>query len=305
MASKAWYEYNDWNNFRQTYSWATYPVNGDDIPMPYGTPITALFPGIVTNSYCDGSGCTLIIKAMNPNDLHGIPYYYYAHLDSFSPSLAPGSYVAKGQFVGYSGGQNSGGQHPAGKQYSNGPHIMLGLSKSNSIPTTLAQLTQDLNPRWLLLYARGTPMPATSVPPAGQDPCQVNPNGIACAQQIAASKPTANQCSITNLPQCVNDTVNGVIGGIGNAIMQPIIDFLKQVGERIAIFLLALILIIVGIILLSSPPGEAAPVSVAKTGTRVVKARVQARRKRKQQERRATVSKTKEKPKAQPEIIAA
>ncbi len=150
--SQNWYDYTSLHNFRNTYSWATYPVNGVDIPMPQDTPITALFSGTVSKEYVDQSGGVEIIKVDDPNQLKGIPYYYYAHLDQFS--VNQGTHVSPGQQIGLSGGQNSGGTYNASPNTSSGPHIMLGESKTNSIPYTLDTITSDLNPDWLLQYAQ-------------------------------------------------------------------------------------------------------------------------------------------------------
>lgn len=150
----AWYEYPDFNNYREQYSFAAYPVNGDDIAMPYGTPITALFSGTVSKAFYDQSGGTLIIKADNPPAQLEGGYYYYAHLDEFSQNIKSGAKVSAGDIVGISGGQNTGGFHPAAPQYSSGPHIMIGESKSSNIPYTLSTLTPDLNPHWMLNYAK-------------------------------------------------------------------------------------------------------------------------------------------------------
>lgn len=153
----AWYNTQDWNNYRDQYAGITYPVNGDDIPVPFHTPITAIFPGTIYNEYVDASGATAIIQADNPTDLKGVPYYYYAHLDTFNVST--GQHVNPGDVVGLSGGQLTGGQHPASTQFSTGPHIMLGESKTGTIPYTFDTLTPDLNPEWMLQYARTQNIP--------------------------------------------------------------------------------------------------------------------------------------------------
>jgi murein DD-endopeptidase MepM/ murein hydrolase activator NlpD len=156
----AWYTTQDWNNYREIYSGITYPVNGDDIPVPFHTPITAIFGGVISNEYVDASGATAIIKADNPSDLKGVPYYYYAHLDTFNVST--GQHVNPGDVIGLSGGQLSGGQHPASKQFSTGPHIMIGESKTGTIPYTLQDLTPDLNPEWMLQYAKQQNIPTNT-----------------------------------------------------------------------------------------------------------------------------------------------
>lgn len=154
-----WYDYTSLHNFRLTYPWATYPVNGVDIPMPQDTPITAIFPGTISKQYVDQSGGVEIIQADNPSQLQGIPYYYFAHLDQFTASQ--GQHVVPGQEIGLSGGQNAGGTYNASPNTSSGPHIMLGESKTPSIPYTLDTITSDLNPDWLLGYAQQQNAPLT------------------------------------------------------------------------------------------------------------------------------------------------
>jgi len=149
----AWYNYQEWNNYGQQYPGILYPVNGDDIATPYNTPISALFSGTVVKQYYDQSGGTVIIQADNPSQLKGVPYYYYAHLDS-TPVYA-GVHVSAGETIGQSGGQLSGGLHPASSRYSTGPHVMIGESRTASVPYTPDTLTPELNPHWMIEYARG------------------------------------------------------------------------------------------------------------------------------------------------------
>jgi murein DD-endopeptidase MepM/ murein hydrolase activator NlpD len=162
VSSQAWYNYTPVFDFGKTFSWATYPVQGEDIPMPMDTPITALFPGTVANQYYNAGGGEVVIQADDPSQLRGIPYYYFVHLDQIMTSL--GQHVTTGQQVGLSGGQNVGGQHPSAPNYSSGPHLELGLSKSKDIPYTLATITPDLNPDWLLTYAQNTNLSSTGSP---------------------------------------------------------------------------------------------------------------------------------------------
>lgn len=120
-------------------SWLNYPITHgyvphggcDDCPhfavdigTPYGTPITALWDGIVTASgyemqYGQALGGVVFIRAKN-----GLTYYYY-HLDTVLAAL--GKVVRQGEIVGYSGGQNIGGSHPVSPVYSDGLHTHVGL----------------------------------------------------------------------------------------------------------------------------------------------------------------------------------
>jgi murein DD-endopeptidase MepM/ murein hydrolase activator NlpD len=176
--SQAWYDYSPIHDFGQTFSWATYPVQGEDIPMPQDTPVTALFPGRVTSEYYDAGGGQVIIQANDPSQLKGIPYYYFVHLDNFAPGLQVGSPVSAGQLVGYSGGQNVGGSHPAAPNYSSGPHLELGLSPGNYIPYKQSQITSNLNPDWLLSYAQGANLNLSTTTPKCQCPAGYHAKNI-------------------------------------------------------------------------------------------------------------------------------
>lgn len=229
MAIKAWYQYNPWNNFMQV--WNGQPINGDDIAMPEGTPVTAIFPGTVTSQYVDSSGGVQIIKVDNPSQTRGVPYYYFAHFDTFASGLKQGDHVNAGDVIGTSGGQNSGGTYNASPQWSTGPHIMIGLSKANSIPTG-KQVTPDLNPSWLISYASGQKLPVQQTDFSQQVPASLNP--IQDFQDFITGKATS---------------------------------VVTKWGEAIAIFILALLLVIIGIVLLTSPTPETKTVNETVTET--------------------------------------
>jgi len=154
-----WYAEPIVGDFGQQLAGFTYPVQGEDIEVPYHTPITAIFSGTVANAYYDQGGGQVVIQARDPSQLKGIPYYYYVHLDLIDPSIQVGSNISAGQFIGLSGGQTSGGYHPAISTESNGPHLELGESKTPTIPYQLSQITSDLNPDWMLQYAQNINLP--------------------------------------------------------------------------------------------------------------------------------------------------
>lgn len=161
--STPWYAYPAAGDFGQTFSWATYPVQGEDVATPFSTPITAIFPGKVVNTYYDAGGGQVVIQSSNPQDTKGVPYYWFAHLDQIQVNI--GQNVSKGTQIGLSGGQNQGGTHPAAPNYSSGPHVEFGLAKTSQIPYTPATITPDLNPDWILAYAKGQNIPNTGVSP--------------------------------------------------------------------------------------------------------------------------------------------
>jgi Peptidase family M23 len=221
--STNWWQYQAVGDFGQTFSWATNPVQGEDIETPFNTPITAIFPGTVTSTYYDQGGGQVIIQADDPTSLRGIPYYWFAHLDQIF--VTQGQHVDPGTQLGLSGGQNVGGQHPAAPNYSSGPHTEFGEAKSNQIPYTLATITPDLNPDWILASLQGVQIPSR------------NPFGSSSTSRSALTS-TACNCkapdtivTIDGEQYCKHDNGNGTasykscqVGGGGPTPLDNIIS---------------------------------------------------------------------------------
>jgi murein DD-endopeptidase MepM/ murein hydrolase activator NlpD len=94
--------------------------NGIDVSLPLDTPVYALEGGTVKGSgYYPGGGVVSIQSAPGKT-------WYYQHLDQ--DSVGVGQSVQAGQLIGYSGGQNTGGNHPADPTYSSWPHIEVGIN---------------------------------------------------------------------------------------------------------------------------------------------------------------------------------
>lgn len=167
VRGKPWYEPDiKWHNFGVKYSFSPWAVAGEDIAIPQGTPITAIFAGTVAWRAYDGGGANIVIKIANTGLSRGIAYYFYVHLDDIDPRLGVGARINEGQFIGYSGGQLTAGgpkyppgysHHPNDGLHSTGPHIMYGLS---DVPYIYAAgIRSALNPYWLLDYARAINLP--------------------------------------------------------------------------------------------------------------------------------------------------
>lgn len=111
-------------NVTQHYGWNYYPSgrvweDGNDFGLPYNTPVYSLTDGpVVGTGYYGGGGVVSIEE--NPQTI-----WYYQHLDE--NVVRPGDQVVAGQLIGYSGGQLSGGRHPA-TCCSSGPHIEVGVN---------------------------------------------------------------------------------------------------------------------------------------------------------------------------------
>lgn len=109
------------NQYKTTYlgPGTDTPHFADDVQTPFHTPITALLSGTVKTADFPAWGGEVFIQP----DIGG-PQYYYYHLDT--ENVKVGQHVDKGQLVGLSGGQNSGGQHPVSTAWSSGPHTHVG-----------------------------------------------------------------------------------------------------------------------------------------------------------------------------------
>lgn len=107
---------------RITQRWNGADETGVDLGMVVGTPITSLLAGTVGGSDVDATGayCSVI------STYAGAPItFYYQHLDQ--AIVSAGQTVQAGQLLGYSGGQTSGGHHPA-TIGSTGPHLEVGVN---------------------------------------------------------------------------------------------------------------------------------------------------------------------------------
>jgi hypothetical protein len=98
---------------------------GVDIGTPFHTAISSLVSGtIVDESYHDWGGQVVVQTQLN-----GHPYWAYTvHLDDIATNLKVGQQIQAGTFLGLSGGQKVGGDHPATGNWSTGPHTHFQLS---------------------------------------------------------------------------------------------------------------------------------------------------------------------------------
>lgn len=104
---------------------------GVDLGVPYHTPITPLFPGVVSAVDTGPYGQEVDVQGL----LNGQPVTAsYVHLDQ--ALVAVGQPVTQASELGVSGGQLSGGAHPASPAYSSGPHIEFSLWPSGTTPYT-------------------------------------------------------------------------------------------------------------------------------------------------------------------------
>lgn len=103
--------------------WSGSGENGIDVTLPLDTPIYAVESGKIAGAgYYKGGGVVSVDSG--PGRI-----WYYQHLDQNNFTGADkGKYITAGSLVGWSGGQNVGGNHPADPNYSSWKHIEIGLN---------------------------------------------------------------------------------------------------------------------------------------------------------------------------------
>jgi murein DD-endopeptidase MepM/ murein hydrolase activator NlpD len=111
-----------------------------DILAPHGTPVVAAVDGRIQKLFASGSGGLTIYEF----DRAGEFVYYYAHLDSYEPSLVEGMDVTQGTVIGYVG---TTGNAPA-----NTPHLHFAIERLG--PEKLWWRGEAIDP-YPILMARG------------------------------------------------------------------------------------------------------------------------------------------------------
>lgn len=138
----SWLNYPVTHGFYTSYdpNIADTPHFAYDIGTPFHTPITALLSGTVKQSDYAAWGGEIFIQ---PDDTSKPEYYIY-HPDIVE--VQAGQHVQAGQEIALSGGQVSGGAHPA-TGWSTGPHTHVGYF-TNWISTPIGTRPQgpDIGP---------------------------------------------------------------------------------------------------------------------------------------------------------------
>lgn len=197
---------------------------GTDFDMPYGTPVgaieggTVVYAGLPPDSLVPGHtslGYVVQIKNSDGSILH------YQHLKSLAPGMAAGKIIAGGDVIGTSGGL------PV-DSWSTGPHIEVRYSPTYTPGTIWNQSWQDPLPYFTgklgASLAPGTVGRNTIGTPYG-------PTGI-------SSAPYTSQ-------NCAPWDIGCLLSGVTNS--------LRSLGVRIALFVVALLLLIFGFVLLTRP----------------------------------------------------
>lgn len=126
----AWY---DDTHITQGFKWSWANPQGHsgiDLKADFHTPLTSAVSGTVIGAqYRDWGGQVDIRFSLN-----GEPFVLtYVHLDVIDSRVQIGEPIVAGTLIGLSGGQITGGAHPAGK-YSRGPHLHFELTRGEKAP---------------------------------------------------------------------------------------------------------------------------------------------------------------------------
>lgn len=124
---------------------------GVDIGTPFRTAITAPYSGTVQSAGYFPWGGQVDLSTAIPGQ-PGVHDESVLHLDQIT--VSPGQPVAAGGLLGYSGGQNVGGSHPAAPQYSSGPHTELDFFSGKPFASA------PFNPAGILGIGQGGGLPS-------------------------------------------------------------------------------------------------------------------------------------------------
>ena len=193
---------------------------GVDVGTPFHTPITDLVPGVVKSmGYGPWGGR---IDIMQSGTGGGNIVEYYQHLDEIAPGLKVGSMVTAGQFLGLSGGQLQGGEHPNAPQYSTGPHVEIGIIDPSGTPVNPSAMVAG-GPT--VGTGSGGPAPGPQniwewfsalAGAASGNPIAVGQLGLGAA----SSGPQAVQQAVQGAQAGAGALASGFVGGIGTGVSQ-------------------------------------------------------------------------------------
>lgn len=144
---------------------------GIDVTLPYHTPIYAVASGtILGTGYYGGGG----VVSENLPGVTPASSFYYQHLSDIVAKA--GQAVNVGDLIGYSGGQNGYGDHPASTYYSTWPHIEIGVNGPWGAPWD--PQGANVNPVNLLTVLEASALGGSSYyaanPPSSGGGCQNN-----------------------------------------------------------------------------------------------------------------------------------
>lgn len=113
-----------------------------DIMATRGTPVVAAAPGFVERLFrSEAGGLTIYVRSPDRQLI-----YYYAHLDSYAPTLREGQRVERGDFLGNVGS--------SGNASEDAPHLHFAILRTTS-EAKWWEAAEPLNPYVLLTRAAG------------------------------------------------------------------------------------------------------------------------------------------------------
>lgn len=250
-AAQPWYLFPISKNFNGASE------KGVDLRVPYHTPITPLFPGVVRSVATGPYGQEVDVTGL----LNGQQVTAsYVHLDQ--ALVSRGQTVGLGTELGVSGGQNSGGFHPASPAYSSYPHIELSLWPSGTTPYG----GKPYDPMAFIdavQSSQGSNLPGASAATSTSAGSSANPLASLLASlggvfptlggTTAGSIQGATGTTILQAPNLSADIASGVASGltggasgIGGTILQALhVARLPDLLWRAGLLIVALVLIIV------------------------------------------------------------
>jgi murein DD-endopeptidase MepM/ murein hydrolase activator NlpD len=216
QGQQPWYTYPRIDNFGQKDPAGDFWKPDSNVQVPGNYPITALLPGTVTSIQNTSFGQKVVtIKLDHPlNSL--ATHTFYEHMSGSAPGLSIGQHVQAGSLIGYN---NPSGQVPLGFGLYSGDVYGSG-SEWGTLQQDLAPGgAQQLNPVNLLNQAQKGNLNIN------------NPGGLTSSY----NQPVTGTCAPWDIG-CMLTQSNSALASI---------------GEAIAIFVLALVLIVVGFFLLA------------------------------------------------------
>lgn len=281
---KAWL-----SDISQTWHFKGGGETGIDIGMhgKIDTPIYSVSSGkVIGSGYYGGGGVVSIQSNINYGGITGPASIYYQHLDQV---LVPkGSQVYQGELIGLSGGQLSGGSHPSSSQFSNGPHIEIGINApyGQANKSIWSPLGQNVNPQGFFesLLAGNTNVLMDNTgggpPPTPQQIIDAILAGLGVATNSIVNGPAAAASNkgpsnpldiagaIASLPQNIANSIgNGIKQGFSNLGNSLGISGVSDIAWRALFIILGSLLMLGAVIFIGLDLLDKSNVEVA--GTRV------------------------------------
>lgn len=247
-----------WYDYRVSQGYGQNGEQGVDLATPFHTPITNVYQGTVVEANYGAAGGIVGILVNVPG--LGQVVEYFLHLDLIN--VVKGQLVQVGQQVGLSGGENPGypgGLHPASKRFSTGPHTEFGFfsgtpfasqNKGDPYPYLVGATQQTgggTNARFAV---------ASTTSDSGSSWWQVFLSGLGIGMNNAG----VNGSSDPNAGTIWQVFLRGLgIGFANTSTSGGNSSYWTQYIKEAGFFILALVLVVLGIVLVAHDPDEQGP----------------------------------------------